>query len=57
MSRTMRGFASRVAQVEPAAPFVIGNLVSELEEKGRDVIDLSVGQPDVPTPENIIKAT
>ena len=50
-------FAERVQSVEPAAPFVISNLVSELEEEGADIVDLSVGQPDVETPENVIEAT
>ncbi|WP_227378215.1 pyridoxal phosphate-dependent aminotransferase [Haladaptatus halobius] len=50
-------FAKRVNAVEPAAPFVISNLVSELTEEGHDIIDLSVGQPDVETPESIIEAT
>jgi aspartate aminotransferase len=50
-------FASRVDAVEPAAPFVISNLVSERSEQGHDIIDLSVGQPDVATPQPIIEAT
>jgi aspartate aminotransferase len=50
-------FAKRVNAVESAAPFVISNLVSELTEEGHDIIDLSVGQPDVETPESIIEAT
>ncbi|MFB6362019.1 MAG: aminotransferase class I/II-fold pyridoxal phosphate-dependent enzyme, partial [Halobacteriales archaeon] len=52
----MQDFAARVNAVEPAAPFVIGNLVTELEEAGEDIIDLSVGQPDFDTPENIVEA-
>ncbi len=50
-------FAERVHAVEPAAPFVISNLVSELEADGADIVDLSVGQPDVETPEHIVEAT
>jgi len=49
--------ARRVGSVEPAAPFVISNLVSELRQEGHDIIDLSVGQPDVETPPEIIEAT
>jgi len=49
--------ARRVESIEPAAPFVISNLVAELEADGRDVIDLSVGQPDVETPPDIVEAT
>jgi aspartate aminotransferase len=52
----MQDFAARVNAVEPAAPFVISNLVSELEEAGEDIVDLSVGQPDFDTSENIVEA-
>jgi len=50
-------FTRRVNAVEPAAPFVITNLVSELQAQGRDIIDLSVGQPDFETPPDIVEAT
>ncbi|PSQ18959.1 aspartate aminotransferase [Halobacteriales archaeon QS_8_69_26] len=53
----MIDFAERVDAVEPAAPFVISNLVSELTAAGHDIIDLSVGQPDVETPTPIVEAT
>ncbi|MEF8782872.1 MAG: pyridoxal phosphate-dependent aminotransferase [Haloarculaceae archaeon] len=53
----MKDFAGRVEAVEPAAPFVITNLVSELREEGRDIVDLSVGQPDFETPPDILEAT
>jgi aspartate aminotransferase len=53
----MNDFARRVNAVEPAAPFVITNLVSELRADGHDVIDLSVGQPDFDTPADIVEAT
>lgn len=53
----MKPFADRVQAVEPAAPFVITNLVSELQADGQDVIDLSVGQPDFETPPEILTAT
>jgi aspartate aminotransferase len=51
------GFADRVGAVEPAAPFVITNLVSELQEQGRDIVDLSVGQPDFESPPDVVEAT
>jgi len=50
-------FAGRVGAVEPAAPFVITNLVSNLQAQGRDIIDLSVGQPDFETPADIVEVT
>ena len=49
-------FADRVGRVEPSATLAISNLSSELEAEGIDVVDLSVGEPDFPTPDNIIEA-
>jgi aspartate aminotransferase len=49
-------FADRVERVEPSATLAISNLASELEADGVDVVDLSVGEPDFPTPENISEA-
>ena len=49
-------FADRVGRVEPSATIAISNLSSELEAEGIDVVDLSVGAPDFPTPENITEA-
>ncbi len=49
-------FADRVGRVEPSATLAISNLSSELQAEGKDVVDLSVGEPDFPTPENIIQA-
>ena len=49
-------FADRVGRVEPSATLAISNLSSELQAEGKDVVDLSVGEPDFPTPENIVQA-
>ncbi len=49
-------FADRVTRVEPSATLAISALASELEDDGVDVVDLSVGEPDFPTPENVIDA-
>jgi aspartate aminotransferase len=49
-------FAARVDRVEPSATLAISNLASELEAQGKDVVDLSVGEPDFPTPDNVIQA-
>ncbi|KAB1191964.1 aminotransferase class I/II-fold pyridoxal phosphate-dependent enzyme [Haloferax sp. MBLA0076] len=49
-------FSERVGRVEPSATLAISNLASELEAQGEDVVDLSVGAPDFPTPENIVQA-
>ncbi|WP_254763602.1 pyridoxal phosphate-dependent aminotransferase [Natrinema marinum] len=49
-------FTDRVTRVEPSATLAISALATELEADGADVVDLSVGEPDFPTPENIIEA-
>ncbi|WP_256686367.1 pyridoxal phosphate-dependent aminotransferase [Halococcus qingdaonensis] len=49
-------FTDRVERVEPSATLAISTLAGELEAEGADVVDLSVGEPDFPTPENIIEA-
>ncbi|WP_135826754.1 pyridoxal phosphate-dependent aminotransferase [Halorussus ruber] len=49
-------FSDRIQRVEPSATLAISNLASELEAEGADVVDLSVGEPDFPTPENIVEA-
>ncbi|WP_224447103.1 pyridoxal phosphate-dependent aminotransferase [Haloprofundus salilacus] len=49
-------FSECVGRVEPSATLAISNLAGELEADGVDVVDLSVGEPDFPTPENVIRA-
>ncbi|MDS0298412.1 pyridoxal phosphate-dependent aminotransferase [Halogeometricum sp. S1BR25-6] len=49
-------FAARVQRVEPSATLAISNKAGELEEQGVDVVDLSVGEPDFPTPQNVVDA-
>ena len=49
-------FAARVDRVEPSATLAISNKASELEAAGVDVVDLSVGEPDFPTPDNVVAA-
>jgi len=49
-------FADRVERVEPSATLAISNKAAELEAEGKDVVDLSVGEPDFDTPENITDA-
>ncbi|WP_246999713.1 pyridoxal phosphate-dependent aminotransferase [Halosolutus gelatinilyticus] len=49
-------FTDRVTRVEPSATLAISALATELEADGADVVDLSVGEPDFPTPENVIQA-
>ncbi len=49
-------FTDRVSRVEPSATLAISQLATELEDDGADVVDLSVGEPDFPTPENVVEA-
>lgn len=49
-------FTDRVSRVEPSATLAISALATELEAEGADIVDLSVGEPDFPTPENIVAA-
>ncbi|WP_247731384.1 pyridoxal phosphate-dependent aminotransferase [Halovivax limisalsi] len=49
-------YADRITRVEPSATLAISALASELEAEGADVVDLSVGEPDAPTPENVVEA-
>ena len=52
----MTDFASRVTRIEPSATIAISNRSSELEADGVDVVDLSVGEPDFPTPDAVVQA-
>ncbi len=51
-----REFADRVTRIEPSATVAVSNLASELEADGVDVVDLSVGEPDFPTPDVVSQA-
>ena len=48
-------FSQRVEGIQPSATVAVGNKASMLRQKGIDIIDLSVGEPDFKTPENIVK--
>jgi len=48
--------SDRLGRVEPSATLAIGNAAAALEADGVDVVDLSVGEPDFPTPENVVEA-
>ena len=53
---TAYDYAARVGRVEPSATLAISNAAAELEADGVDVVNLSVGEPDFPTPENVVRA-
>ena len=49
-------FAARVAQVKPSATIAMSAKAAELKAAGKDVISLSMGEPDFDTPKHIRKA-
>jgi aspartate aminotransferase len=52
----MTGLSSRVAQTELAATFAMAARARALRAEGHDVISLSLGEPDFPTPDHVIAA-
>ena len=48
--------SDRIERVEPSATLAISNAAAALEAEGVDVVDLSVGEPDFDTPDNIKRA-
>ncbi|MDL2307772.1 pyridoxal phosphate-dependent aminotransferase [Desulfovibrio sp. OttesenSCG-928-C06] len=48
--------ANRVSQLKPSATLAVNTLAQELKAAGREVISLSVGEPDFDTPEHISQA-
>ena len=49
-------FADRINRIQPSATLEMTAKAAELRSKGLDVINLSVGEPDFNTPENIMNA-
>jgi len=49
-------FSARVAQVKPSATIAMSMKASELKAQGRDIISLSMGEPDFDTPSHIRQA-
>ncbi len=49
--------ADRLSQIAPSATMAMSARAKALREEGRDVIDLTVGEPDFNTPEHIKEAT
>jgi aspartate aminotransferase len=48
--------AERVARLRPSASLAAKNKVSELLASGRQVIDFTIGEPDLDTPPHIVDA-
>lgn len=49
-------YSRRAQQIEQSATVAVGNLAAELRADGVDVADLSVGEPDMGTPDHIVEA-
>ena len=45
----------RISRLPPYVFNVIGEMRQEARARGEDIIDLSMGNPDQPTPEHIVK--
>ena len=52
----MTEFAPRVGRTELAATFAMAARARALQAEGKDVISLSLGEPDFPTPEHVVHA-
>ncbi len=48
--------SKRIQQIAPSATLAMSQLASEMKQQGIDVINLSVGEPDFPTPKHICEA-
>ena len=49
-------FADSINRIQPSQTIGMSTKARELKAKGRDIVDLSAGEPDFPTPENIKEA-
>lgn len=52
----MQRGANRIEVVQPSATLRVSTMAKELKREGKDVVDMSVGEPDFPTPDFIIEA-
>lgn len=55
MSTQQTFLSERVEQLQPSATLKISGLAKEMKRAGKDVISLSAGEPDFPTPDYICK--
>ncbi|NIP82171.1 MAG: aminotransferase class I/II-fold pyridoxal phosphate-dependent enzyme, partial [Gemmatimonadetes bacterium] len=56
MSTSTDRFSENVQQLSPSATIAVSSLAKELKAEGRDIINLSAGEPDFPTPSFIARA-
>jgi aspartate aminotransferase len=52
----MNSFSKRLAGVKPSAILALTRRARELRTAGQDPIDLSIGEPDFDTPDNVKQA-
>ena len=48
--------AKRIDRIQPSATLAMTSKAAELRAQGKDVLNMSVGEPDFNTPQNIINA-
>lgn len=53
---TTIALANRLKQIKPSATLSLGTRINQLKASGKDIINLTVGEPDFDTPENIKEA-
>lgn len=49
-------FSNRIQQLKPSGTLAVSSRAAELRAQGRDIISLSLGEPDFPTPPHVAKA-
>jgi aspartate aminotransferase len=49
-------FSENISRLRPSATIAVSTLAKKLRAEGRDILDLSAGEPDFPTPEWICDA-
>jgi len=50
------GLSENIARLQPSATIAVSSLAKRLRAEGRDIVDLSAGEPDFDTPEWIARA-
>ncbi|MBS3131751.1 pyridoxal phosphate-dependent aminotransferase [Candidatus Woesearchaeota archaeon] len=48
--------SARVSKIEPSKTVAIDTLAKQLKKEGKDIVNLSAGEPDFPTPDNVKEA-
>ncbi len=54
--RPYKSPSERISRVPPSVMFELADKIRQLQSKGREIIDLSLGQPEVPAPAHISRA-